>query len=75
MTGRNLAKPFSIAGFFLGEIYMVYSVLAPYRSGADIPTSALIWKLIVSSVFFGPFGAVVGAGVGLLIGGLFIKWR
>lgn len=33
MRGRNFTKPFSIAGFILGEIYMLYTVLAPYRKG------------------------------------------
>lgn len=31
MAARNLTKPFSIAGFILGEIYMVLLCLAPYR--------------------------------------------
>ena len=34
---RNLAKPFSIAGFVFGELYMVYTVLAPHRKGASAP--------------------------------------
>jgi hypothetical protein len=34
---RNLAKPFSIAGFALAEVYMVYTVLAPYRRGPSPP--------------------------------------
>ncbi len=33
MPARNYAKPFSIAGFILGEIYMVLLCLAPYRKG------------------------------------------
>ncbi|MDQ3624640.1 MAG: hypothetical protein M3463_19505 [Verrucomicrobiota bacterium] len=37
MRSRNLAKPFSIAGLILAEIYMLYSVLAPYRKGPPIP--------------------------------------
>ena len=37
MPGRNYAKPFSIAGFILGEIYMLYAVLAPYRTGPPAP--------------------------------------
>lgn len=36
MLRRNLAKPFSIAGLVLAEIYMLYSVLAPYRKGPPI---------------------------------------
>ncbi len=37
MRGRNYTKPFSIAGFILGEIYMLYTVLAPYRKGPPVP--------------------------------------
>jgi len=29
MPGRNLAKPFAIAGFLLAEIYMLFTVLGP----------------------------------------------
>ena len=36
MRGRNYTKPFSIAGIFLGEIYMLYTVLAPYRKGPPV---------------------------------------
>jgi hypothetical protein len=37
MRGRNFAKPFSIAGLVLGEIYMLYTVLAPYHKGPPVP--------------------------------------
>jgi hypothetical protein len=91
MLQRNYAKPFSIAGFILGEIYMVLLCLAPYRkgppmrlpmgvelpippsdlpAGTPIPTDALVVKMLVSAIFFGPFGALAGCGVGLLIGAL-----
>ncbi len=91
MPSRNLAKPFSIAGFVLGEVYMVLLCLAPYRKappprlpmgvelpippstlppGTPIPTDALALKMAVSAIFFGPFGALVGMGIGLLIGAL-----
>jgi hypothetical protein len=30
MPGRNLAKPFAIVGIILAEIYMLFTVLAPY---------------------------------------------
>jgi hypothetical protein len=69
----NLVKLFTIAGFVFGEIYMLYAVLAPYRTGAAIPASALVWKIIASAFFFGPFGAAVGLGVGLLVSALFSK--
>jgi hypothetical protein len=87
MSGRNLAKPFSIAGFILAEIYMLFTVLAPYghethelplpipevstvAPGAPVPLSAMIFRVAASSIFFGPFGAVVGCGVGLLVSGM-----
>jgi hypothetical protein len=34
---RNLAKPFSIAGVVLAEVYMFFTVLAPYRKGPPLP--------------------------------------
>ena len=37
MRGRNYTKSFSIAGIVLGEIYMLYTVLAPNRKGPPIP--------------------------------------
>jgi len=87
MPGRNLAKPFAIAGFILAEIYMLFTVLAPYGhethplpmpipeaetipAGTPPPTDVKIWRVLVCSVFFGPFGAIVGTGVGLLVSGL-----
>lgn len=94
MPARNLTKPFSIAGFVLGEVYMVLLCLAPYRQGpprplpmgielpippsdlppgTPIPVDALMLKMAVSAIFFGPFGALVGLGLGLLIGGL-LDW-
>ncbi len=73
MRSRNLSKPFTIAGFALGEIYMLFAVLAPYRTGAAIPATALVWKIIVCAIFFGPFGAAVGLGVGLIVSALLPK--
>lgn len=91
MPARNYAKPFSIAGFIFGEIYMVLLCLAPYRKappprlpmgvelpippsdlppGTQIPMDALVEKMAVSAIFFGPFGALVGLGIGLLVGAL-----
>lgn len=37
--------------------------------GAPPPLSAKVTKLVISAFFFGPFGAFVGLGVGLLIEG------
>lgn len=70
---RNLSKPFTIAGFVLGEIYMLFAVLAPYRTGAPIPAEALAWKIIGSAVFLGPCGGAVGLGIGLIVSALLPK--
>lgn len=88
--GRNkIIKVASITGFVLAEIYMVFTVLAPYRPGLAAPTRMLLpkeaipqvegpaqqsagavaMKLVVCAFFFGPFGAFVGLGAGLLIEG------
>lgn len=39
-------------------------------AGTPPPLSAKITRVLVSSVFFGPFGALAGTGVGLLLSGL-----
>ena len=87
MPGRNLAKPFAIAGFVIAEIYMLFTVLLPYgrethplpmpipevqtvASGTPPPFSAKLTRVLVSAIFFGPFGALVGTGVGLLVSGM-----
>jgi hypothetical protein len=87
MSGRNLAKPFGIAGFILAEIYMLFTVLAPYghethelpfpipdvstlAPGTPAPLSAMIFRVAACAIFFGPFGALVGTGVGLLVSGM-----
>ncbi len=93
MPGRNLAKPFAIAGFILAEIYMLFTVLGNYGhtaaqlpapplaeapgipAGTPPPLSAKITRVVVCSVFFGPFGALVGTGVGLLVSGLLGDFR
>lgn len=38
--------------------------------GAKPPVKAVIIRVCVGAVFFGPFGALVGMGVGLLINGV-----
>ena len=87
MSGRNLAKPFAIAGFALGEIYMLFAVLGPYgretqptpvpipvvdtvAPGTPAPAGAKVSRVLISALFFGPFGAIAGTGVGLLVSGL-----
>ena len=61
--GRNLAKPFSIAGVILAEIYMVYTILAPYRKG---PSPPLAMPLPIES-------AVLGAGAQIPLDALLLK--
>lgn len=92
MPGRNLAKPFAIAGFILAEIYMLLAVLAPYGRETHAlqvpiperaplaaltppPTDAKVTRVLVAAVFFGPFGAIVGTGLGLLTSGLLGDFR
>ncbi len=94
MPGRNLAKPFAIAGFILAEIYMLFTVLGPYGRETHAlpipipatqvetvpaltppPAKAKITRVVVAAVFFGPFGAIVGTGVGLLVSGLLGNFR
>lgn len=95
MRGRNLTKPFSIAGFVLAEIYMLFVVLAPIRSvmpapvsyalathygvlaplasSMPIPGDYLAWRVLILACFFGPFGALVGMGLGLIVGAILPK--
>lgn len=63
----NLIKPFTIAGFILGELYMVFTVLGPDKSGMEVPWTGIIARLTGASLFFGPFGAAAGMGVGMLV--------
>lgn len=67
---RNLAKPFAIAGIVLAEVYMVFTVLAPNLQGEATPLWAKAARVAALSIFFGPFGAAVGTGVGLLATGV-----
>ncbi len=69
-TPRNFVKPFSIAGFVAAEIYMLFTVLAPNTAGVPAPLSAMIFRVLGAALFFGPFGALVGMGIGLLVTGL-----
>jgi len=95
MRGRNVTKPFSIAGFVIAEIYMLFVVLAPLRSALPasisyaitahygvlapltgsmpIPTDYMIWRVLCLALFFGPFGALVGMGLGLVAGAILPK--
>ena len=60
----------SIAGFVAGEIYLGFAALAPYPNGTEVQLAGKIWRIAAASLFFGPFGAVVGMGIGLLLTGL-----
>lgn len=92
MPGRNLAKPFAIAGFILAEIYMLFTVLGPYGRETHAlqipiperapvaaltppPAEAKVTRVLIAAVFFGPFGAIVGTGIGLLTSGLLGDFR
>ena len=87
MPGRNLAKPFAIAGFILAETYMLFTVLGPpgrethalpiplpevgaVDPGAPVPLRAKVSRVLILALFFGPFGAIAGTGLGLLASGL-----
>ena len=83
MRGRNFNKTFSIIGFVLGEIYMLFTILAPYHKGPPIPLkfyvpppeAALppdvvmpVGVLAFKLLVFGILFGVFGALVGLGIG-------
>ena len=73
MQQRNYPKIFGLLGASLGLIYMLFTVLAPLRSGEVVPWPHQIWRIISLSPFFAVFGALVGLGVGLLVAGLLKK--
>jgi hypothetical protein len=92
MPGRNLAKPFAIAGFILAEIYMLFTVLGPYGrethplpipvpevatmpAGTTVPAKVKVSRVVLSALFFGPFGAIAGTGLGLIVSGLLGDFR
>ena len=81
MRGRNYTKFFSIVGIVLGEIYMLYTVLAPVRKGPPIPisvpmqpvaipldTAAPVGHRVLELLLLAPFMGLFGALVGLGIG-------
>jgi len=39
------------------------------------PIGAKITRVLVSSIFFGPFGAIAGTGIGLIVSGLLGDFR
>ena len=81
MRGRNYTKICSIIGIVLGEIYMLYTVLAPVRKGLPIPisvpmqpvaipadTAAPLGHRVLELLLLSPFFGLFGALVGLGIG-------
>ncbi len=76
MQPRNLTKPFSIAGFIFGEAYMLFAALAPsYSNGAPVEFAGKLARIAAGIIFFGPFGAAMGLGVGILVGALWKKQK
>ena len=68
----NLVKPFFIAGFILGELYVALLLLAPKAPGhAGVHWSGALTAILL----FGPFGGAAGGGVGLLLSALISKLR
>ena len=45
-------------------------IKAPATADTRIPPSALATRIVVSAFFFGPFGALVGLGAGLVFSGI-----
>jgi hypothetical protein len=65
-----LAPPGHEPGRGLPVPPMVESVVP---AGAPVPTSHLVGRIVACSVFFGPFGALVGLGVGLVFSAI-MQW-
>lgn len=69
---RNLIKPFFIAGFILGEVYVTFLLLAPRAPGHP----GVHWSGALTAIFLlGPFGGAAGTGIGLLLTGLLGKFK
>ncbi len=60
-------------GGFIATRMLVPAAAIPKEDGiapgAKPPASAVAMRLLICSLFFGPFGLMVGTGVGLLIEG------
>ena len=69
-----LVKAFAIGGFIAAEIYMLFTVLAPHLQGEVVPLMSKVKTILVLSIFFGPFGAAAGTGLGLLVHAV-VNWR
>lgn len=44
-------------------------------AGTEPPASVKVTRVLVSAVFFGPLGAIVGTGIGLLVSGILGDFR
>lgn len=66
---------FSLAGFALGEAYLIYTVLAPDKSLAPVPLEGIVGRLAGAAFFFGPFGMAAGTGLGLVVSALVRRVR
>ena len=72
---RNLTKPFSIAGFVLGVIYMVFIVFGRAPGGEAVPWEHQLGRVVVLGPFCGVFGALIGLGLGLLATAAYARLR
>lgn len=66
-----LAPPGHEVHRMLAEV-PVHPTMAPY---SEIPVSHMIGRVLVCSIFFGPFGGLVGMGVGLIFSAVLQWWR
>jgi hypothetical protein len=73
MTKRNLSKPFSIAGFVLGEIYMLAIVFGHSPTGEIVPLGYQFKRMLALAPFCGVSGALIGLGIGLLVSAILPK--
>jgi hypothetical protein len=73
MTKRNLSKPFSIAGFVLGEIYMLAIVFGHSPTGEIVPLAYQFKRMLALAPFCGVSGALIGLGIGLLVSAILPK--
>ncbi|MEQ1862714.1 MAG: hypothetical protein ABMA13_22565 [Chthoniobacteraceae bacterium] len=71
MQQRNYPKTFGLIGAALGAIYMIFTVLAPTATGSPVPWSHFAGRMVVLTPFGAVFGALIGTGIGFLVGAIF----